>query len=65
MRAVALRLDPCSARQTCSSEVRVIFQPVIVAPDGALTVADGAIHVFYAVPRDELVLFLKQILVLT
>src|SRR5260221_3924836 len=47
MRLIALRLDPCSARNTCSSEVRAIFQPVVVGADGQLTVADGAIHVFY------------------
>lgn len=61
---IALRLDPCSARKTCSAEVRAIFQPVIAGPDGKPTVADGAIHVFYGMPRAELVSFLKQILAL-
>ena len=64
MRLIALRLDPCSARNICSPEVRAIFQPVVVGPDGVLVVGDGAIHVFYEVPQDELVLLLKQILVL-
>jgi len=63
MRLVALRLDPCSARKDCNSEVRAIFQPV-VAGDGGLTVADGAIHVFYGMSRAELLTFLEQILAL-
>lgn len=64
VRLIALRLDPCSARKTCNSEVRAIFQPVVVGPDGRPTVADGANHVFYAMPKAELVSFLKQILML-
>ena len=63
MRLIALRLDPCSARKDCNSEVRAIFQPVVAA-DGSLTVADGAIHVFYGMPRAELVAFLDEILAL-
>jgi hypothetical protein len=64
MRLIALRLDPCSARKACSAEVRAIFQPVVLGPGGELTVADGAIHVFYGMPRAELVSFLTQILAL-
>ncbi len=64
MRLVALRLDPCSARKSCNSEVRAIYQPVVVDADGRLAVADGAIHVFYAMSRDELVAFLDEILAL-
>ncbi len=63
LRLVALRLDPCSARKSCNSEVRAIFQPVI-SIGGEVTVADGAIHVFYDMPAAELDQFLKQILVL-
>jgi hypothetical protein len=62
MRLIALRLDPCSARKACNAEVRAIFQPVVVGANGELTVADGAIHVFYGMSRAELVLFLEQIL---
>jgi hypothetical protein len=62
MRLIALRLDPCSARKACNAEVRAIFQPVVLGPRGELTVADGAIHVFYGMSRAELVLFLEQIL---
>ncbi len=64
MRLVALRLDPCSARADCNSEVRAIFQPVIVDSDGGLMVADGAIHVFYGMSRAELVAFMREILAL-
>lgn len=64
MRLIALRFDPCSARKTCSPEVRAIFQPVVAGPDGMPTVADGAIHVFYGMPLEELVAFLEQILVM-
>ncbi len=64
MRLIALRLDPCSARKDCNSEVRAIFQPVILDADGGLTIADGAIHVFYDMPRAELVSFLAEILAL-
>jgi hypothetical protein len=62
MRLIALRFDPCSARNTCTSEVRAIFQPVVVSADGQLTVADGAIHVFYGMPKEELVAFVQDIL---
>ncbi len=61
MRLIALRLDPCSARNNCNSEVRAIFQPVVDV-DGGPTVADGAIHVFYGMPREELVKLLDEIL---
>lgn len=60
MRVVSLRLDPCSARGGCSSEVRVIYQPVLPGTE----VADAATHVFYALPADELRLLLEQILTL-
>ena len=63
LRLVALRLDPCSARATCSPEVRAIFQPVVIR-DGQTAAADAALHVFYAVPDAELLLFMKEILAL-
>jgi hypothetical protein len=64
MRLIALRLDPCSARKGCSSEVRAIYQPVVVDASNRPTVADGAIHVFYAVPLDELRALLDEIVAL-
>jgi hypothetical protein len=63
MRMVALRLDPCSARNDCNSELRAIFQPVVQG-DGGVTVADGAVHVFYGMPRAELLSILDEILAL-
>jgi len=63
LRVVGVRLDPCSARGGCSSEVRVVYQP-IVAHTVMGEAADGAVHVFYAVPADELRYMLEQILAL-
>ncbi|MEZ4399698.1 MAG: hypothetical protein R3B06_06750 [Kofleriaceae bacterium] len=63
LRLVALRLDPCSARGSCTPEIRAVFQPVVVV-DGRPIAADGALHVFYDVPADELLGFLKQVLAL-
>ena len=37
LRLIALRFDPCSARNTCSPEVRAIFQPIITDPLGVPT----------------------------
>jgi hypothetical protein len=62
LRLVALRLDPCSARTGCASEVRVVWQPVVHVAE--TDVVDGAVHAAYAVPPDELQTMLKQILTL-
>jgi hypothetical protein len=63
MRLIAIRLDPCSARGGCSSEIRAIYQPVVTR-NAAVAASDGAVHVFYAVPADELVTVMKEILAL-
>lgn len=63
LRLVSLRLDPCSARATCSPEVRAVFQPVVTR-DGGTVALDGALHVFYGLPEAELVDFLVEILAL-
>ena len=63
LRLIALRLDPCSARGECSPEIRAIFQPIRLGGAQPLA-ADAALHVFYAVPDAELLLFLKEILAL-
>jgi len=60
---VALRLDPCSAHGTCAAEVRAVFQP-IATDSGGTTVVDGAVHVFYTMSQDELVMMLEQLLTL-
>ncbi len=62
LRLIAVRLDPCSARKGCGSEVRAVFQPISSAAGGGAL--DGAVHVFYAVPTDELVVMLEEILAL-
>ncbi len=67
---VSVRLDPCAARgSTCTSEIRLVFQALyeqpLTAPAPRGTAAlDGAIHVTYDVPAEELVVALKQILTL-
>ncbi len=70
---VAVRLDPCARRvpssqqgQACISEVRAVFQSVFVqtAEPSLPSFGDGAFHVSYDVPRDELVAMLRQILAL-
>jgi hypothetical protein len=63
MRLVAVRLDPCSARGGCASELRAVYQPIVVR-GGAVSASDGAVHVFYAIPPAELLEVLKEILAL-
>lgn len=63
LRAIAIRLDPCSARGDCSPEIRIVFQPVTTTSEGT-TAGDGALHAFYALPADELQQFLTEILAL-
>lgn len=57
LRLISFRIDPCGARTGCASEVRAVFQPMNSRNDGAF-------HVFYAVPLDELVELQREILVL-
>ena len=63
--ALAVRVDACyPATPTagrCESEVRVVFQPVEIGEDGKPTVHDGALHVKYAVPSDEVVGLVAEI----
>jgi hypothetical protein len=63
MRLISLRIDPCSARGGCSPEIRAVYQPILTTAGGTVA-ADGAIHVFYAMPADELVVVVEQILAL-
>lgn len=73
LRLVSLRLDPCSSRGAapgaCTSEIRLVFQALVDEPPGpgatgGLAATDGAVHVVYDVPRDELVGALTEILTL-
>lgn len=73
---VSVRLDPCSRRGSggdgaCLSEVRMVFQELFdklpnEGPDTSSGTAatDGALHVVYDVPQEELVTMLRQLLTL-
>ena len=61
LRAVAFRLDPCFGQlgaitdpSACHAQLRVVFQPVLVATDGTVLAQDVAVHAFYALTPDEL-----------
>ena len=61
---VAVRLDPCffegTGEPVCSSQVRLVLQPVFDGDDGVVS-RDATLHAFYAVPTDELVSLLDQL----
>jgi hypothetical protein len=66
-RLVGVRVDPCFGvlgATDCPNQIRLIFQGLNESPDGQLGAADGAIHVFYDVPRDSLMRFVRQVLTL-
>ncbi|MFO0678030.1 MAG: hypothetical protein U0169_15955 [Polyangiaceae bacterium] len=58
LRLAAVRLDPCFARtdlaDDCRAQIRLVFQPVRDAT-GSVESVDAALHVFFDVPRAELV----------
>jgi hypothetical protein len=63
LHVVGVRLDPCfyegpiaADGATCTSQVRLVLQPVFPAPAPAvgLETRDAAMHAFYAVPEEEL-----------
>jgi hypothetical protein len=63
LKLVAFRLDPCfgptdpvADASHCQNQLRLVFQPLI-ENDGAgvpATAADGAVHVFYQLSREQL-----------
>ncbi len=73
---ISVRLDPCSRRGSggdgaCRSEVRMVFQELFdklpnEGPDTSSGTAatDGALHVVYDVPQEELVTMLRELLTL-
>lgn len=70
LRLVAFRVDPCFAHlgpitdpSTCKNQLRVVFQSMQFASDQT-TIVDGAVHVFYELPRDELVTMVKELVAL-
>ncbi len=61
LKVVGVRLDPCFvegpiADRPCTSQVRVVLQPVMRMEEDLSTVTtrDAAIHAFYSVPLSEL-----------
>lgn len=60
LQVVGVRLDPCffeggpEVTPTCTSQIRLVLQPVFAAADGQRKTRDAAMHAFYAVPEDEL-----------
>ena len=66
LRVVAARLDPCFASfagprdPSCVSQIRLVLQVLrpgggSLTSSGAMGANDGAVHVFYRIPREELV----------
>jgi hypothetical protein len=60
LRAVAFRFDPCFAQigpitdeAACDNQLRIVFQALTYTPSGT-GAADGAIHAFYKLTREEL-----------
>jgi hypothetical protein len=70
LRLVAMRLDPCFGSRgevpdaQCKNQVRLVFQGIHAV--GAQSAADdGAIHVLYELPRDELLTLTREIVSLS
>lgn len=60
LHVVGVRLDPCffeggaDVTPTCTSQIRLVLQPVFPAPAGGNETRDAAMHAFFAVPEAEL-----------
>ncbi len=57
LRLISARFDPCfpGLGAPCQSQIRLVMQPVIIDPAGEHLIAnDAAVHLFYALERDEL-----------
>jgi hypothetical protein len=70
LRVVAVRLDPCFADLNpdphgagCHNQVRLVMQEVL-SQQGTPEVYDSALHVFYALTREELVAFARALVAL-
>jgi hypothetical protein len=65
LRLIGLRIDPCfglAGAASCPNQLRLIFQGVQFESEA--DVSDGAVHVFYDLPREDLTRFVKQVLTL-
>ena len=68
LRVVSVRLDPCfpglgvNEERDCKNQVRLVMQPVILETKGSgLTTMDLAVHLFYALTREELAGLLQEL----
>ncbi len=64
MRVVAVRFDPCfpALREPCQNQIRVVMQPVVFHVSGEMLVAsDDAIHLFYALTREQWVTAVRRV----
>lgn len=71
LRVVGVRIDPCfpvegaSDAKGCKNELRLVLQPVHLDVDGKqVIVDDAAVHLFYEMPRMELVSAIKDVVAL-
>jgi len=67
LRVVAFRFDPCFAHlgpitdpAACDNQLRLVFQPLAFA-DGATTAGDAAVHVSYALTREQLFAAVREV----
>lgn len=68
LRVVAVRLDPCfgalaGATTGCRPQVRLVLQQ-LREEGGEVVADDGAVHAFFAVTREELVAFARDVVAL-
>ncbi len=69
LRLVAVRLDPCFGDRgstndaECKNQMRLVFQG-IDDREGTIGAADGAVHVFVELARDEFIKTVKRVLAL-
>ncbi len=57
LRVVSIRLDPCfpaaTAVEKCTSQIRMIWQPILTADNEKTKTLDESIHTFYQLPPEE------------
>jgi hypothetical protein len=61
---IALRATPCSdysPQEKCVDQIAAVFQVAEVSPAKETRILDGAIHVIYELPADEMTVFLGEL----
>lgn len=68
LRVVGFRLDPCfgavgpiADAATCDNQIRLIFQPIFGDAPTAVHADDAAVHVMYALTRDQVITAAREI----